>query len=60
MTIYVEVSTAIQSLWSHVKLLPSIYLLWHATPALLDDGLGHGPREDHDGIELGVIQFVHR
>ena len=37
-----------------------VHLLWHPTPALLDDGLGHSPRENDDGIELCVVEFVHR
>ena len=35
-------------------------LLGDSGPAVLDGLLRVGPGEDHDGIELGVVQFVHR
>ena len=34
-------------------------LLGHSGPAVLDGLLRVGSGEDHDGIELGVVQFVH-
>ena len=35
-------------------------LLGHSSAAVLDGLLRVRPGEDHDGVELGVVQFVHR
>ena len=37
----------------------SVYLLGHSGSAVLNGLLRVGPGEDHDGIELGVVQLVH-
>ena len=39
--------------------LGGYYSLWHPGPAVLDGRLGVGPGKDHDGVELGVVEFVH-
>ena len=36
-----------------------IYLLWEAHPALLDGLLCICPCQEHDRVELGVVQLVH-
>ena len=35
-------------------------LLGHPSPAVLDGLLGVCSGQDDDGVELGVVQFVHR